>query len=148
MDAKFILKAIQKKHSTCAIVPELTIADLDWLDHWVTGDPKPISNRRIDALMFDSLQRTALEIKVTKKDFNADTWAKRRAWAKVVHRFIYVVPESMDVKAPYGCGLWKVSESGTIRVAKNATIQKYPEHLPQDLVQRMAYRASETGRRK
>lgn len=148
MDAKFILQAIQRKHSTCAIIPELTIADLDWLEHWTDGEPTPKPSRRIDALMFDSLQRTAIEIKVTKADFNADTWAKRRAWARVVHRFIYVVPEGLDVKPKYNCGLWRVSESGAIRVEKNATIQKYPEYLPQDLVQRIAYRASETGRRK
>lgn len=141
MDAKFILNAIQRHHSQTAIVPELTIGDTDWLDHWTEGD-KPISNRRIDALMFSSLQRTAIEIKVTKADFKADTWAKRRAWARVVHRFVYAVPEGLDVKAPYNCGLWRVSESGRVTVETNAKIQKYPEHLPQDVIQRIAYRAA------
>jgi hypothetical protein len=141
MDAKFILASIIRHHSGSAIVPELTISDNDWLDHWVQGD-KAVSSRRIDALMFEGLQRTAIEIKVTKADFKADTWAKRRAWAKVVHRFIYAVPEDLDVQAPYGCGLWRVNEYGRVTVDRKATIQKYPEHLPQDVIQRIAYRAA------
>lgn len=97
--------------------------------------------RRIDALMFQSLERTAVEIKVSKADFNRDTYWKRRRWQEVTHRFIYVIPEGLDVMSPHGCGLWTVSEDGKIRVVKKAIVNKTPEPLPQQVVQSLAYRA-------
>ena len=151
MNSKFILKAIKNKYPKAAIVPELTLEDTDLPD---SGEVVRTHNqsyaeipdghkfsRRIDALMFESLIRTAIEIKVTKEDFKRDTYWKRRAWQAVTHRFIYVVPHTLDVTAPHGCGLWKVHPSGRIEVVKKAIVNKVPESLPLKVVQRLAYRA-------
>ncbi|ACH63005.1 hypothetical protein Cali_19 [Mycobacterium phage Cali] len=152
IDARFILSAIRRTHHRAAVVPELTIEDLDIPD---TEEPTDMMfmpraelpeghkfSRRIDALMFDSLIRTAIEIKVSKADFMRDTYWKRRAWLKVVHRFVYVVPEGLDVMAPHPCGLWTVNEAGIVTVAKKAVVSKTPEPLPQTVVSRLAYRAA------
>lgn len=156
MDAAFILEAIRATYPSTAIVPELTIEDTDLPDsgaeveHMVMpGQPAPDGHkysRRIDALMFDSLVRTAIEIKVSRADFMRDTYWKRRAWQNVTHRFVYAVPHDLDVMTPHGCGLWKVDESGRILVAKKAIVSKVPESLPQAVVQRIAYRASRVAR--
>lgn len=155
MDAAFILEAIRSAYSSTAIVPELTIEDIDLPDSgaetehmFMPGRPAPDGHkysRRIDALMFDSLVRTAIEIKVSRADFMRDTYWKRRAWQKVTHRFIYAVPHDLDVMSPHGCGLWKVDESGHITVVKKAILSKVPDPLPQAVVQRIAYRASRTA---
>ena len=111
----------------------------------IPGLPRPEGHsyvRRIDALMWQSFERTAIEIKVSKADFNRDTYWKRRAWQNVTHRFIYAVPHDLDVIAPHGCGLWKVHEDGSIEITKKAIVNKTPEHLPQSVIQRMAYRIS------
>lgn len=153
MDAEFILNAIRRKHKTTAIVPEISIDDYDLYDtDEITedGSYRPGANtpeghkymRRIDALMFDSLVRTAIEIKVTKEDFNRDTYWKRRMWQNHTHRFVYAVPHYLDVMSPHGCGLWKVQENGEIVVVKKAIMNKTPEMLPQTVVQRLAYRAA------
>ncbi|QDK01168.1 DNA repair protein [Mycobacterium phage Purky] len=157
ISAEFILDAIRRTHYRAAIVPELSIEDLDLPD---TGEPTdamfmPSADppdghkfiRRIDALMFDSLIRTAIEIKVTREDFNRDTYWKRRAWLKVVHRFVYVVPDYLDVSAPHPCGLWKVAENGLITVVKKAVVSKTPEPLPQTVISRIAYRAASNALR-
>lgn len=151
MDAAFILDAIIRAHPGAAIVPELTIEDYGLPDTgqatenvYVPAGDRPDGHkfaRRIDALMFESLIRTAIEIKVSKADFNRDTYWKRRAWQQVCHRFVYVVPAGLDVMSPHGCGLWLVHPDGRIEVAKKAIISKTPEHLPQAVVQRLAYRA-------
>lgn len=152
ISAKFILQSIRKKYPQSALVPEISIEDYHLLD---TGDPARSSYmpnsappeeykslRRIDALMFETLIRTAIEIKVTKADFNRDTYWKRRAWQNVTHRFIYVVPHYLDVMSPHGCGLWKVHPSGKIEIVKKAIMNKTPEPLPQTVIQRLAYRAA------
>lgn len=155
MTAKFILDAIRGTYPSTAIVPELTIEDLDLADsgevteYSYTRTAPPEGHkyaRRIDALMFDSLVRTAIEIKVTRADFMRDTYWKRRAWQRVTHRFVYVVPHDLDVMAPHGCGLWKVGEDGRITVVKKAIVSKTPDPLPQTVVQRLAYRASAASR--
>lgn len=140
MDAAFILDSIRRKYDDSAIVPELTITDLDWLELHEPGHRR-VKERRIDALMFQSFQRTAIEVKVSLADFKRDTWAKRRPWARVVHRFVYAVPHDLKVTAPHGCGLWRVAPDGQIAVSKKARVQKYPEHLPQEVILRLAYRA-------
>lgn len=150
MRAEFILQAIRAAYPSTAIIPELTIEDFDLAD---SGEPtehaymhtaRPDGHkygRRIDALMFDSLVRTAIEIKVSRADFMRDTYWKRRAWLKVTHRFVYVVPHDLDVMSPHPCGLWKVDENGKITIAKKAIVSKTPDPLPQTVVQRIAYRA-------
>lgn len=152
--AAFILDAIRAHHRDAAIVPELTIEDFDLPDsdevreNLFTRTPPPEGHkytRRIDALMFQSLIRTAIEIKVTRADFMRDTYWKRRAWQSVTHRFVYAVPHDLDVMAPHGCGLWRVDERGAITVAKKAIVSKTPDPLPQTVVQRIAYRAANGG---
>lgn len=151
MTAGFILDAIRATYPSTAIVPELTIEDFDLADsgevveHSFMHTPSPEGHkysRRIDALMFDSLVRTAIEIKVSKADFMRDTYWKRRAWQNVTHRFVYAVPEDLDVMTPHGIGLWKVSESGRINIVKKAIVSKTPDPLPQTVIQRIAYRAA------
>lgn len=141
MTADDILQAIRRKYPQNGLVPELTISDLDWLELFEPGQPYAME-RRIDALMFRSFQRTAIEVKVSKADFARDNWHKRRPWARVVHRYVYAVPHDLDVMAPHGCGLWKVHPDGRIDVVKKAIVQKHPEHLPQEVIQRLAYRAT------
>lgn len=153
MNAEFILDAIRAKYPGNAIVPELTIDDPTYADHWqdhwevdntgveVKATRHP-TRRRIDALMFQSLERTAIEIKVTKQDYSLDTMQKRWPWMRVSHRFIYAVPHDLDVMSPHGCGLWKVHTDGHIEVVKKSIINRVPEHLPQHVIQRLAYRAS------
>ncbi|APQ42582.1 hypothetical protein phi16_gp079 [Corynebacterium phage phi16] len=151
MDAAFILNAIAKKYPKAAIVPEITIEDFDLPDtdgeaEWYRPAPPPpghLYSRRIDALMFQSLERTAIEIKVSREDFRRDTFWKRRAWSQVTHRFVYVVPHDLDVTAPHGCGLWKVHENGLITVETKAIVSKTPDALPQTVIQRLAYRAND-----
>lgn len=155
MDADFILAAIRAKYPRAALVPELTIEDEDLPDTGEETDyayapaaPAPAQHkfsRRIDALMFESLVRTAIEVKVTRADFKRDTYWKRRAWRKVTHRFIYAVPHDLGVVAPYGCGLWLVGEDGRIEVGNKAVPNKTPEPLPQTVIQRLAYRAMKQG---
>ncbi|ROR95483.1 uncharacterized protein DUF1052 [Salana multivorans] len=152
MDAAFILGAIRRAHSGAAIVPELSIEDFDLPDSgreveyaYIPGDAPPAGHapmRRIDALMFESLVRTAIEVKVTVADFRRDTYWKRRMWQRHVHRFVYAVPADLDVMSPHGCGLWRVHEDGRIEVAKKAIVSKTPDPLPQTVVQRIAYRAA------
>jgi hypothetical protein len=152
MKAEFILQSIRRKYPSNAIVPEISIEDFFLEDSeqetttsWNSSLPRPEGHsyiRRIDALMFESYMRTAIEIKVSKADFNRDTYWKRRAWQNVTHRFIYAVPHDLDVIAPHGCGLWKVREDGSIEITKKAIVNKTPEHLPQSVIQRMAYRIS------
>lgn len=153
MDADFILAAIRAKHSNAAVVHELTIEDLDLTDSgeiveypWQRTPPPEGHkySRRIDALMWESLLRTAIEIKVSKADFARDTYWKRRAWQKVCHRFIYAIPADLDVMSPHGCGLWRVHPDGRIEVAKKAIVSHTPEPLPQSVIQRLAYRAAAT----
>ncbi len=144
MDAKFILAAIRRKYPEAAIVPEVTMDDPAYdAGQRVTPDGEKVSEfRRIDALMFQTLVRTAIEIKTTATDFRRDTWAKRRPWFNVVHRFVYVVPDYLDVKAPHNCGLWHVHDDQSITVVTKAKVSPTPEPLPQQVVQSLAYRAS------
>ena len=102
---------------------------------------------RIDGLMFHSLQRTAIEVKVSVADFRRETHAKQRAWIRCTHRFVFAVPagliDAADVALEfYYAGLWWVHPDGRVEVRRKATIQKYPEPLPQQLIQSLAYRAA------
>lgn len=142
MDSAFILGAIRRKYPTAAIVPEVVMDDPSYAAG-DRGDEETVKpQRRIDALMFQTLERTAIEIKTTRADFHRDTWAKRRPWFTVCHRFVYVVPHDLDVIAPHNCGLWRVQEDGTVTVATKAKVSTTPEPLPQQVVQSLAYRAA------
>lgn len=142
MTAAEVLAALCKHHSGSALVPEVVIHD----DYpvWAelpNGHGEPYT-RRIDALMFDSLQRTAIEIKVSKADVARETFQKVQPWRRVVHRFVYAVPAGLILNPPiYGCGLWWVHENGRVEVKRKARLQTTPEPLPQHVVQALAYRA-------
>lgn len=148
MTAAMVLDALQHHHRTAALVPEVVIHD----DYpvWAELEPKhgePYT-RRIDALMFDSLQRTAIEIKVSAADAKRETYNKVQPWRRVVHRFVYAVPAGLIEHPPiWGCGLWWVYPPchpfphGRVEVRRKATIKPSPEPLPQHVVQALAYRA-------
>lgn len=142
MDASFILDAIRRKHPDAAIVTEVVMDDPAYAagGDKVT-DEKVTPVRRIDALMFQSLVRTAIEIKTSAADFRRDTWAKRRPWFNVCHRFIYVTPAHLALMPPHNCGMWWVDDDGSITIARKAKVNPAPEPLPQQVVQSLAYRA-------
>ena len=97
---------------------------------WSPGSP---GRRRIDALLFGRNGRTAIEIKVTRSDFFADTEEKRRPWRAVTDFFVYATPPGLvdPSEVPKDCGLWEVSldlergwKPGEIAVAKRAVRNK------------------------
>jgi len=147
MDAAFILDSIRAANADAAIVAEVVISDHLW-DERIESKP----TRRIDALMFRSLQRTAIEVKVSLPDWKRDTYRKRAPWAAVTNRFVFAVPKSLydQVAGMYGthnldvwdCGVWTVDESGRVEVAKKARVRPHPEPLPQHVVQAIAFRAA------
>lgn len=148
MDAAFILDSIRAAHPDAAFVPEVVIHDWLWEEREGTSRP----TRRIDALMFKTLQRTAIEIKTTLADWKRDTYAKRAPWADVTHRFVYVIPESLHEKVAGmygthnlhvgGCGVWTVGDTGRVAVVRKAVVRPHPEALPQHVVQAIAFRAA------
>ena len=142
MDATFILDAIRRKHPDAAIVTEVVMSDPAYDaggDNIIADKVTPV--RRIDVLMFQSLVRTSIEIKTTPADFRRDTWAKRRPWFNVSHRFIYATPARLGLMPPLNCGMWWIGEDGSITIAKKAKLNNTPEPLPQQVVQSLAYRA-------
>lgn len=141
MDAKTVYTHLGNylhKKGRPAIVPEVSID--------VLGENE-IRMRRIDALVYESGMRTAFEIKVSKADARNESWKKVEPWRRVVHRFIYVVPAGLLDRAPVsGCGLWWVYEDGRVEVKGKATVQKYPEPLPENVVKRLMYKADKHSR--
>lgn len=148
MDAKFIVNALRSHHSGAALVHEVVISDHLWDERTAESAP----TRRIDVLMFNGLQRTAIEVKVTLEDWRRDTHQKRAPWAAVTNRFVYAVPAELYEKVANripeyrldvgGCGIWTVDDAGRVKVARKAEIRSHPEPLPQHVVQALAYRAA------
>lgn len=142
MNAAEVLEALRRHHKSSALVSEVVIHD-DY-PAWAEledGHGEPYT-RRIDALMFDSLQRTAIEIKVSTADVKRETFNKVQPWRRVCHRFVYAVPAGLIENPPiWGCGLWWVHEDGRVEVKRKASVKPYPEPLPQHVVQALAYRA-------
>ncbi len=151
MIAAEVLEAVRAAYPQAAIVPEVVIHDGLWEER--AGESRP--TRRIDALMFASLQRTAIEIKVSHTDLRRDTWAKRAPWVSVTHRFVYAMPielfESIENWGAlhhetgfdiYGCGIWTVDAAGRVKAARKAIVNHHPEPLPQQVIQSLAYRAA------
>lgn len=161
MNATEVLDAVRRKYPRCALVPEVVI-DIDNHDaltywrHLVIREmsaedqrrtpPKPAQYRRIDALMFDGPQRTAIEVKVSLADMRRESWEKVSPWLNVTHRFVYVVPAGLIDNGhgiPVHCaGLWWVHPDGRIEVRRKAQVRKYPEELPRQVVTALAYRAA------
>lgn len=122
-----------------AIIPEISID--------VPGETGA-GLRRIDALMFDGFERTAFEIKVNRADVMRETYAKTDPWMRVVHRYIYVMPEGLieprDMPAnTIRAGVWWIPESGGFPIIKRkCSINKNPEPLPYNVVRRLGFRAA------
>lgn len=135
-----ILAAIRKKYPRTAVVPELTIDVPEYYEDRVGLK----EYRRIDALMFDGLQRTAIEVKVSAADWKRESMAKYGPWTRVSHRFIYAVPAGLvaPASAYRGAGIWWVHPDGRIEVKRKARINNHPEPLPNMVIQRLAYRAA------
>lgn len=116
---------------------------------WTPRDRK--FERRIDALILDS-HRTAVEIKVTRSDFKADTEEKRAPWVHYTHKFVYAVPTGLVTsdEVPDYCGLWYVDPEAVRRypwqhgvtVVKRAKVRKEPADLPAYLVKSLMGRLS------
>lgn len=148
MSAREVIDALRAAHRDAAIVTEVVISDHLWDERIAESTP----TRRIDALMFRSFQRTAIEVKVTLADWKRDTYRKRAPWQAVVNRFAYVVPKALhdQVAGQYGthdldvwdCGVWTVDETGKVEVVKKAKVRPHPEPLPQQVVQALAFRAA------
>lgn len=142
MNAQDILEAIHRKYPAAAIVPELTVNVPNWESGRGEGQ---VWQRRIDALMFESYWRTAIEIKVSRADVKRETYQKTEPWRRLTNRFIYAVPAGLVEHKPiHGAGLWWVHDDGRIEVKVKAIPNRTPEHLPQDVIQRLAYRATKT----
>ena len=146
MTAADVLRHLRRHHYRAAIVAEVTIADR-WADaDMADGNPidaLPVYTRRIDALMFETRIRTAIEIKVTRADAKRDNYRKVYPWRQVVHRFVYAVPAGLiDAPPVHGCGLWWVHLDGRVEVRRKVTVNTTPEPLPQHVVQTLAYRAA------
>lgn len=135
MTAAEVFDAIREKYPEAALVPELTIrSELHDKSAWC---------RRIDALMFDNLQRTAIEIKVSRADVKRESFEKVYPWRRVTHRFVYAVPAGLIEKPPFwGPGLWWVHDDGKVEVVRKCQVNRYPEPLPQLVVQNIAFRAA------
>lgn len=150
MNAAEVLQAIRRKHSDCAIVPEVSINVKDhgaWERYYDGQGERPSECRRIDALMFDGGQRTAIEIKVSVADAKRENWRKVAPWWEVTHRYVYAVPAGLiDTPPVIGAALWWVHPDGRIEVKRKASIRPYPEQLPQHVVIALAYRAAKTSR--
>lgn len=95
-------------------------------DKWPLADSVPEGwsprgpwERRIDALIIDR-ERTAVEIKVTRSDFNSETEEKRAPWRHYTHKFVYAVPTGLvkPDEVPDYCGLWYIDPD---RVAMGKT---------------------------
>lgn len=144
-----VLAAICHKYPRCAVIPEVVInagTHAEWADY--RADPElgqPVRTRRIDALMFDGPQRTAIEVKTSVVDLRRDSWDKQAPWLNVTHRFVYAMPAAMashhDIPVPQA-GIWWVYDDGRIEVHRKAQIRKYPEPLPQHVWVAIAYRAA------
>lgn len=146
MTAHEVLTLVTRHHNEAAIVPEVTLA-VDALHRESYDDTNANGHahyeRRIDALMFHNLQRTAIEVKVSRTDAARDTYAKVDPWRRVTHRFVYAVPAGLiDTPPVYGAGLWWVHPDGRVEVKRKCQTNRYPEPLPQRVVQTLAYRAT------
>lgn len=146
MTAAEVLALVTRHHADAAIVPEVELT-VDELHRGTYDDTNANGHahhhRRIDGLMFHQLQRTAIEVKVTRADAARDTYAKVDPWRRITHRFVYAVPAGLIDHPPvYGMGVWWVHPDGRVVVHRKATTNRYPEPLPQHVVQTLAYRAT------
>lgn len=107
--------------------------------------------RRIDALIIDR-ERTAVEIKVSRSDFKADTEEKRAPWVHYTHKFVYAVPTGLVTpdEVPDYCGLWYVDPDAAMdhwwkhgvtvakKARKNQNAAELPGYLTKSLMGRLS----------
>jgi hypothetical protein len=104
---------------------------------------KPLpTQRRIDGLLYAGSKLIAVEVKVSVADFKRETDAKREPWERVTHQFVYATPKGLldPSDLPAHCGLWEVSNNGSITIAKRAKVNKKPEPMPQQVLVALMYR--------
>ena len=168
--SKILLKALRNKYPNAAVLSEVTMEDEEELAKVATAEVilrpqlrkyyeskgincdvelpedfmlnKSVYNRRIDALIFEWKQRTAVEIKISRSDFFRDTAEKRAPWQKHTHRFVYLVPKGLvkPEEVPQGCGLWEY-ENGYIKIVKKAVSNKQVTDFPMSMTKYFAWRA-------
>lgn len=144
--AKDIERALRHHFRDAAIITELVIGDDDEQFRDDGGERGP-RYRRCDIFMSEKLQRSIIEIKVSAEDAKRETWEKVAPWRKVVHRYIYAVPAGLIETPPvYGCGLiWvSIDDYGRPRIEwkRKCSVNRYPEPLPQRVMENIMYRAS------
>lgn len=157
MNAADILAALVAHYRRAAFVPEVVVDthNHEAIDLWYDGGrmgPHPPTYRRIDALMFDGPQRTAVEIKTDRQDVKRETFAKTAPFKRITHRFVYAVPAGLIDPTDMawvpsglsGTGIWWVHDDGHVEVARRATVNKHPEPLPNQIVTALACRAAGT----
>lgn len=153
MNASQILDVIEAKYSNLPLLREIsTIDEQGVMDNNLRAvevaeamkrAPRVPDVRRIDGLMFDGPQRTAIEVKVTVADSHRESWAKVWPWKRLTHRFIYATPAGLIEHPPvWGCGLWWIHDDGKVEIVRKASINKYPEPLPNSVITNLAYRAA------
>ncbi|MDV2477219.1 hypothetical protein F8M49_21100 [Rhodococcus zopfii] len=165
MNAAAILDAIASKHRDCALIREVQVNDREALAEWRadwdraeeeakrTGDwetyqarlrqPCPPTARRIDGLLFGGGQsRTAIEVKISRADYQRETDAKRRMWRTITNRFVYATPAGLlqPDEIPDGCGLWEIDPDGRVTITKRAKANRNPEPIPHQVLVALAYR--------
>jgi hypothetical protein len=162
--ATMILDSIARKHSKCALVREVQVNDRQALDEWnaewerlrdkacESGDwgtfyaerrGLPPTARRIDGLLLDGGQaRTAIEVKISRSDYQRETDAKRRIWRAITNRFVYATPTGLlrPDEIPDGCGLWEIDDHGRVTITKRAKSNRNPEPIPHQVLVALAYR--------
>lgn len=145
MTADDVLEAIQRANGKYPLIRELVLRDLEY----VRGLDAP--TRRIDGLLIGPRgTRTAIEVKVTKADFRRETEAKRRAWIKICHRFVYACPAGLiqPDEVPDGIGLWWVDDRGSLDIKKRCSVNKEPDHIPDHLFAALCFRLADRPRKK
>lgn len=152
LTAQDILDAIATKYSKAVLLQELTVADHDHdalVDQWVAtgqaaGLPYPTGAvRRIDALLLEgTIQRTAIEVKISRADFRKETHEKRRAWERITDRFVYACPANLiqPDEIPPHCGLWWIGEDRSVTIMARAQKNRDADPLPYHLTVTLAYR--------
>jgi hypothetical protein len=170
LTSKILLTALKRKFDKAAVLKEVTMTDEEEETRVATAiaisspgykkylDRKglrydaelpddynyrtAITTRRIDALIFDGNQRTAVEIKISRGDFFRDTPEKRYAWKKHSHRFVYLTPQGLvkPEEVAEDCGLWEYHD-GKITVIKRAKINKNVVDFPASMTKYFAWRA-------
>lgn len=167
MKAADVLEAIRRSNNGYPLLEELVITDWEAVEKYrklldeaterakLTGDWDVRATtmqgayaipqtRRIDGLLIGpNGQRTAIEVKVSRADYQRETHEKRRAWQAITHRFVYAVPEGLIApdEVPTGIGLWYASTSGVVS-AKPCRINKAPADPPIQLFNALCYRAA------